>query len=109
MKKGQCWAAIQGKLKMDLEIDPDVKAVLRFMQQTLPPAKLVPVATGVAALSLILWKKYTPEKVEILSLASPQGCAVRNGTSQPTANGLGSDSSDAGGGSGAVTDAGELM
>jgi hypothetical protein len=55
---------------MELEIDPDVKAVIELMQSSMAAAKLVPVAEAVAALAPILWGRYETEDVTVLRLRS---------------------------------------
>lgn len=60
----------------DLILDEDVKAVVEFMQRRITAARLVAVATGVAALAPLLWGKYQPESVDVLRLESS---AIPNG------------------------------
>jgi hypothetical protein len=52
----------QRKVKMppntEIQIDPDVKIVLEFMQANVPIRKCVEVASAVNALALILWGRY---------------------------------------------------
>ena len=55
---------------MDLEIDPDVKAVAEFMQANMTASHLVAVAQGVADLAPLLWGRYGKEDVSILLLRS---------------------------------------
>jgi hypothetical protein len=55
---------------MNLEIDPDVKAVAEFMQGNLPASRLVSVASAVAALAPILWGQHQSESICSLSLQS---------------------------------------
>jgi hypothetical protein len=68
---------------MLLKIDPDVKAVAEFMQSTLAAARLAPVASGLNALAPLLWGRYAPESIEVLSLAHPTPASGE--TSQLTA------------------------
>ena len=52
-----------------LNFDPDVRAVTEFMQSNIPAARLIAVASGVAAISPLLWSHHTPpEDVRVLSL-----------------------------------------
>lgn len=71
---------------MDLTIDPDVKAVAEFMQQTIATSKLVSVATVVADIAPLLWGQFQPEPVEALQLvpAPIPACARRT---RPCASG----------------------
>jgi hypothetical protein len=55
---------------MELIIDPDVKAVAEFMQSRMPAAKLVSVASAIAALAPILWGNYGAEAIDALRLIS---------------------------------------
>jgi hypothetical protein len=91
---------------MEIEIDPDTKAVAGFMQSNIAASRLVGVAEGIARLAPLLWGRYAPEKVETLALAHRQ---VMNGseTSPPAANVSASDCSDAGDGFVGEVDAGE--
>jgi hypothetical protein len=57
---------------MEIEIDPDTKAVAEFMQSSIAASRLVGVAEGIARLAPLLWGRYAPEKVETLSLAHRQ-------------------------------------
>jgi hypothetical protein len=61
---------------MDLEIDPDVKAVAEFMQSNMAAAKLVGVATAIGRLAPILWGRFGTEESQALSLVpkSISGC-----------------------------------
>ena len=70
---------------MELEIDPDVKAVAEFMQSNMPAAKLVSVASAIAALAPILWGKYEAESVFALRLIASPLNAVRAGRILPCA------------------------
>jgi len=88
---------------MEIEIDPDVKATVEFMQSNIPAARLVAVSEGVGSLAPILWGRYAPERIETLSLAHNQP-AMRSEISPPTASGSEPKCSDAGGGSAAVKD-----
>ncbi len=53
---------------MELLIDPDVKAVLEFMQRNIPAGKLVPVATAVRHLAPVFYGRYKEEDVSALLL-----------------------------------------
>jgi hypothetical protein len=61
---------------MELEIDPDIKAVAEFMQQTLAASKLVPVATAIGRLAPILWGHFDTAAVFPLQLVGKpiSGC-----------------------------------
>jgi hypothetical protein len=45
---------------MNFEIDPDVKAIAEFMQGTVPAARLVATARGLAEIAPLLWGEYAP-------------------------------------------------
>lgn len=51
---------------MELEIDPDVKAVAEFMQSRMAASKLVPVATAIGQLAPILWGHHSTEEISAL-------------------------------------------
>jgi hypothetical protein len=53
---------------MNIEINPEVKAVMEYMQQILPAARLVPVADAVQKIAPILWGHYPTEEVRALEL-----------------------------------------
>lgn len=53
---------------MQLEIDPDVKAVASFMQQSIAADRLVSVATALGGLAPALWGQYDRSPVQALSL-----------------------------------------
>lgn len=92
---------------MEIVIDPDVKAVAEFMQKSMPAAKLVSVASAVAALAPILWKRYQREDVDVLTLRHPQPPFVNNSTSLPIASECAPVCTCVGDGSAAARDAAE--
>lgn len=53
---------------MNLEIDPDVKAVAAFMQANIAADRLVSVASAVEGLAPALWGQYDRAEVQALSL-----------------------------------------
>jgi hypothetical protein len=53
---------------MELQIDPDVKAVAEFMQEWVPAARLVSVVGGLAAIAPVLSGRYPAEEVTALKL-----------------------------------------
>ena len=53
---------------MELTIDPDVKSVAEFMQGSMPAAKLISVASAVAALAPSLWGHFEAEEIVSLRL-----------------------------------------
>ena len=53
---------------MNLEIDPDVKATLAFMQRNVPAARLVAVAEAAAKIASIIWGQYETEDIAALRL-----------------------------------------
>jgi hypothetical protein len=62
-----------------VQIDPDVLAVVEFMQERIAASRLVAVADGLAAVAPLLWSRHQPEVVEVLKLAFPpiSGCGPR--------------------------------
>jgi hypothetical protein len=56
---------------VDLILDEDVRAVAAFMQERISVARLVAVASGVAALAPLLWGRYQPEELSVLRLVHP--------------------------------------
>ncbi len=54
---------------MELQIDPDVKAVAEFMQEWVPAARLVSVVGGLAAIAPVLSGRYPAEEVTALKLS----------------------------------------
>jgi hypothetical protein len=54
---------------VDLEIDPDVKAVAEFMQSRMRTDRLVPVVAALSKLAPALWGHYKSEEVIPLSLS----------------------------------------
>ena len=61
---------------MELEIDPDVKAVAEYMQANVAAAKLVPIAAAIGRLAPILWGHFGSEEIQPLVLAGApiSGC-----------------------------------
>lgn len=55
---------------MRLVMDDDVQRVCEFMQASVPTAKLVAVADGLASLAPLLWGTYQGEAVSALRLSS---------------------------------------
>lgn len=53
---------------MEIEMDSDVKAVVEFMQITLPAARLVAVSDAVQKVAPVLWGHYPTEEVQALRL-----------------------------------------
>jgi hypothetical protein len=60
--------AVKPGSKIELIIDSDVKDVAEFMQSNMPAAKLVSVASAMAALAPILWGHFDAESVAALRL-----------------------------------------
>lgn len=57
---------------MEIKVDRDVKAVLEFMQERVPPSRLASVASGIAVIAPVLWGHYQSEVVTALQmLAEP--------------------------------------
>lgn len=54
---------------MEIEMDADVKAVMEFMQRTLPAARLVSVSEAVRKIAPVVWGHYPTEEVRALNLA----------------------------------------
>ncbi|MGA9795827.1 MAG: hypothetical protein WBQ17_09865 [Rhizomicrobium sp.] len=84
---------------MNFLIDPDVKAVAIFMQENIAAGRLVSVAEGVGELAPLLWGRYAPERIDVLSLAHPQPTPTRSEISRQAATGLEASNFDAGDGS----------
>lgn len=86
---------------MKLDIDPDVLAVVSFMQERLSTDRLVSTAKGIAALAPLLWGQYRSEELRVLRLVAPpiSGCGqpTRSSSSEsPLAPGrVGDDSAAA--------------
>ncbi|MGE0723254.1 MAG: hypothetical protein AB7O45_02705 [Alphaproteobacteria bacterium] len=57
--------------EMTLVMDPEVKEILTYMQRSLPAARLVPVATAIAAVAPILWGHFDAEVARTLWLELP--------------------------------------
>ena len=55
----------------ELVVDADVRDTLAFMQESVPPARLVAVAEGVGALARILWRDGPQESVNVVILNPP--------------------------------------
>jgi hypothetical protein len=55
-----------------LTIDPEVHAVVEFMQRNLQCSHMVAVAEAVAKLAPILWGRYAAEQVTPLQLVLPK-------------------------------------
>lgn len=53
---------------MNLIVDPDVKAVLEFMQTNIPASKLRNVARGVDELTDLIWGHIGTEEVALMRL-----------------------------------------
>jgi hypothetical protein len=53
---------------MNMEIDLDVAAVLKFMQNNVPASKLLAVADGVSNLARLLWGHHNQDQIELLRL-----------------------------------------
>ena len=57
---------------MQVQIDSDVQAVLEFMQQRIPAAKLIAVAEGVRRLAGPMWDGYPQENCQPIALVLPK-------------------------------------
>jgi hypothetical protein len=56
---------------MNFKIDPDVQAVLEFMQTNIPADKLIGVSKGVQGMAQILWGHYADADVVVVSMLPP--------------------------------------
>jgi hypothetical protein len=66
-----------GKLESDravceFVIDGDVKAVLEFMQKTIPTSKLIGVVDSLPQMGRLLWGQYPQEPLSALSLEASE-------------------------------------
>ena len=57
------------KRELNLAADQDVLAVVTFMQDRIAANRLVAVAQGIAEIAPLLWKQYSTEGVQVLSLS----------------------------------------
>lgn len=57
--------------QMTLEMDPDVKKVMEFMQTNMAADRLIGVAAAVSNLAPILWGRYGHEEVHPLEFRYP--------------------------------------
>ena len=69
---------------MELMIDPDVQAVLEFMQSNLQASRLVAVACALPQMATLLWGHYPQEHCCALTLTMPKPhpspvCAIPTG------------------------------
>jgi hypothetical protein len=71
---------------VNLEIDPDVLAVMAFMQRNVAGSKLVAVANGVRDLANIAWGSYEKEDVSVLLLREPPMISVCDPHTQSSAS-----------------------
>jgi hypothetical protein len=55
-------------LRCKLEIDPDVQAVLEFMQNSMAADKLVGVAESLPAIARLIWGHYTQRPIRAIDL-----------------------------------------
>jgi hypothetical protein len=55
---------------MNLVINEDVKAVVEFMQASIPANRLLAVASAVNALAPLLWRQEAAEEVRAIALMS---------------------------------------
>lgn len=60
-----------GVAVMDIVMDNDVKAVMEFMQRTVPTARLAGVAKAICNLAPIFWGEHQKEGVPALFLREP--------------------------------------
>gem|GEM_PF-4564557 len=51
-------------------VDPEVEAVLQFMQDRFSATRLVPIAEAVSALAPVLWGRYGREAIAPLTITS---------------------------------------
>ncbi len=70
-----------------LEIDPDVQAVVAFMQRNVPAARLASVADAISKLSRLLWGQYETEAVAALRLREPAPTSDRDPHTRSAASG----------------------
>jgi hypothetical protein len=56
---------------MQIQVDPDVQAVLEFMQKNIPADKLIGVAIGIRDVAQALWGHNVHTSVLPMSLAPP--------------------------------------
>jgi hypothetical protein len=70
---------------MEIEIDPDVKAVAEFMQSNIPAARLVSITVALYQLAPILWGRYGNDDVHALRLEAVAPIGSQGGLQQSTA------------------------
>jgi hypothetical protein len=72
---------------MNITIDDDVRAVVEFMQSSIPAARLCSVADGLHALAPLLWGHVAREEVKTIALVaspiSPDGRHKLPSSSEP--------------------------
>ena len=59
---------------MEVMIDPDVKAVVEFMDRHVPTSKRMGVANRLAEVAALLWGHYDPSDVHAMRLAIEPPC-----------------------------------
>ncbi len=59
-------------LRCKLEIDPDVQAVLEFMQTSMTADKLVGVAESLPVIARLIWGRYTQRHFQAVDLIYPK-------------------------------------
>jgi hypothetical protein len=75
-----------------ISVDPDVKAVLEFMQKNIAADRLVSVAAGVNGMAQIIWNEDDQTRISFMSLLAdaicgPQPVAKESARVQPRAGG----------------------
>jgi hypothetical protein len=56
-------------MSMEIILDPDVLAVIEFMQSRVRAARLVSVANAIGSLAVPLWGRYGSEEIAPLAVA----------------------------------------
>ena len=55
-----------------VEIDPDVQAVLEFIQSKVQPCRLIAVSEGAAQMAKLLWSQFPQEPCTVAFLRIPK-------------------------------------
>ncbi len=87
---------------MELSVDPEVQAVLEFMQTNLPACRLVAIADSLPQLARLLWGRYPQEPCDVITLSVAKPVALLN-RSQPNATESGLEQARADGDSAVAT------
>lgn len=72
------------RAEMQFVVDDHIKAVLQFMQDTIPASKLCGVADGLPQMARLLWGHFSPEPFVPLAVSRKKTELIKTGSESPS-------------------------